>query len=67
MKRYSELLMFNKLLLAEMKNYMKKKGFNAEDFPTFPPKKIFNKSKNFIQKRVTKINDFFQLLFKTFP
>ncbi len=40
--------MFNKLLFSEMKNYMRKKGFNPDDFPSFPPKKIFNKSKNFI-------------------
>ncbi len=31
-----------------MKNYMKKKGFKEEDFPEFPPKKVFNKSKTFI-------------------
>lgn len=32
-----------------MKNYMKKKGLNAELFPDFPPKKtFFNKSKNFV-------------------
>jgi hypothetical protein len=59
-KRYSELLMFNKLLQSEMKNYMKKKGFNPEDFPPFPPKKLFNKSKNFIQKRIFQINTYFE-------
>lgn len=51
-----------------MKNYMKKKGFASEDFPDFPPKKtFFNKSKGFIQKRVAKINTYFEALFSKFP
>jgi hypothetical protein len=50
-----------------MKNYMRKKGFNPDDFPSFPPKKIFNKSKNFIQKRVAKINNYFAQVFEAFP
>ena len=66
-KRYSELLLFNKLLQAEMKNYMKKKGFEAEEFPAFPPKKLFNKGKGFIQKRVQQINAYFAALFRVFP
>jgi len=64
-KRYSELLLFNKLLQAEMKNYMKKKGI--EEFPAFPPKKLFNKGRGFIQKRVQQINVFFEALFHLFP
>lgn len=59
--------MFHKLLVSEMKNYMRKKGFNADEFPSFPPKKIFNKSKNFIQKRVAKINTFFAQVFEIYP
>jgi hypothetical protein len=51
-KRYSELLTFHKILQQEMKNYMKKKGYNPEDFPDFPPKKLFNKSKSFIERRI---------------
>ncbi len=48
-KRYSELLVFNKLLLTELKNYMKKRGMNPDEYPDFPPKKaFFNKSKKFI-------------------
>jgi len=35
-----------------MKNYMKKKSIAAEDFPEFPPKKLFNKSKKFVEKRI---------------
>lgn len=68
MKRYSELLIFNKLLQQEIKNYMKKKGFQSEDFPDFPPKKtFFNMTKNFIQKRIAKINLYFEALFEIFP
>ncbi|CDW71814.1 UNKNOWN [Stylonychia lemnae] len=67
-KRYSELLIFSKLLQSEIKNYMKKRGFQPEDFPDFPPKKtFFNKSKNFLQKRVLKINNYFTKLFDKFP
>ena len=48
-KRYSELLVFNNLLKSELKNYMKKRGLNPEEFPDFPPKKaFFNKTKKFI-------------------
>ena len=47
---------------------MKKRGFQQEDYPDFPPKKtFFNKSKNFIQKRVSKMNDYFKKLFVTLP
>eukprot|EP00347_Sterkiella_histriomuscorum_P001492 403371827 len=50
-KRYSELLIFSKLLQSEMKNYMKKHNYQPEDFPDFPPKKtFFNKTKGFVQK-----------------
>lgn len=58
-KRYSELLTFNKILQAEMKNYMKKNGYKCDDFPEFPPKKIFNKGKHFVQKRIVQLNTYF--------
>lgn len=46
-----------------MKNYLQKKKISHEQFPQFPPKKLFNKSKNFIQKRIAQINTYFQKIF----
>jgi len=40
-KRYSELLTFHKLVVAEMKSYLKKKNLPLTDFPEFPGKKLF--------------------------
>lgn len=50
-----------------MKNYMKKKGFREENFPEFPPKKLFNKSKCFIERRSHLLNQYFLELFQKFP
>ena len=67
-KRYSELLVFNNLLKSELKNYMKKRGMNPDDFPDFPPKKaFFNKSKKFIQQRIQQINVYFAEIFQKYP
>jgi hypothetical protein len=53
-KRYSDLLTFHSLLKQEMKNFLKKKGYNADNFPEFPGKKLFfNKDKHFIIKRIS--------------
>jgi hypothetical protein len=53
-KRYSDLLTFHSLLKQEMKNFLKKNGYNIDNFPEFPGKKLFfNKDKQFIFKRIT--------------
>ena len=53
MKRYSELFTFHNVLKQEMKNYLKKNGFQQNDYPEFPPKKLFfaNTASN-IQERI---------------
>jgi hypothetical protein len=51
-----------------MVNYMKKKGFLANEFPDFPPKRrLFAKNKYFIQKRIKDINTYLNTLFTRFP
>ena len=63
-KRYSELLTFHKLLLAELKNYMKKNGIHLENFPEFPKKKLFfNMETSFIFKRIKNLNSYFDRIF----
>ncbi len=67
-KRYSELLTFHNVMKNEMKNYMKKNGFAADQFPDFPPKKFFfSSSKKFLNYRVQQLNRYFEELFRRFP
>ena len=40
-KRYSELLNFHNVLKQEMKNYLKKNNYSQNQYPEFPPKKLF--------------------------
>jgi hypothetical protein len=49
-----------------MKNYMKKKGILANEFPEFPPKRIFNKGEDFVKRRIAKLNQYFALLYTKF-
>ena len=39
---------------------------SVEDIPEFPPKKLFNLGKGFVEKRINKINRYFDNLFSKF-
>ena len=51
-----------------MKNYLKKNGYNINEYPEFPPKKLFfaNTAGN-IKARMDQINLYFNELFKKYP
>ena len=67
-KRYSELLAFHNVLKQEMKNYLKKNGYQLNEYPEFPPKKLFfaNTASN-IQGRIREITGYFDDLFRQYP
>ena len=59
------MLQFHKMLVQELKQYNKKKGkeFNVE----FPPKKIFhNTDREFVHKRIKKLNAYFAKIFEEY-
>jgi hypothetical protein len=51
-----------------MKNYLKKNGYQLNEYPEFPPKKLFfaNTASN-IQARIRQINEYFDNLFNHYP
>ena len=45
---------------------MRKRGI--DQFPEFPPKKLFNNTdREFVEKRIKKLNVYFQSIFEVFP